>query len=76
VLQGNRERQYPKASTNVIQAKISHQVEYAVKVQCRLDRRKYPTGRKVTVEEMNEVNIKRDVFHGEWNYTIKPNSNH
>jgi hypothetical protein len=21
---------------------------------------------------MNEVNMKRDVFHGEWNYIIKP----
>ncbi len=47
-----------------------------LKVRCRLDRRKYPTGRKVTVEEMNEVNMKRDVFHGEWNYIIKPNIDH
>ena len=31
-----------------------------------------PTGRKITAEEMNEVNMKRDVFHGEWNYIIKP----
>jgi len=43
-----------------------------LKVRCRLDRRKYPTGRKVTAEEMNEVNMKRDAFHGEWNYTIQP----
>ena len=43
-----------------------------LKVRCRLDRRKYPTGRKITAEEMNEVNMKRDVFHGEWNYIIKP----
>ena len=46
-----------------------------LKVKCRLDRRKYPTGRKVTAEEMNEVNMKRDEFHGEWNYIIKPNNN-
>jgi len=44
-----------------------------LKVRCRLDRRKYPTGRKVTVEEMNEINMKRDKFHGEWNYAISPN---
>jgi hypothetical protein len=37
-------------------------------VSCRLDRRKYPTGRKVTAEEMNNVNLYPDIFHGEWNY--------
>ena len=41
-------------------------------VTCRLDRRKYPTGRKVTAEEMKQVNICPDKFHGEWNYVIKP----
>ena len=39
---------------------------------CRLDRREYPTGRKVTTEEMNQVNLYPDEFHGEWNYVIKP----
>ena len=43
-----------------------------LQVTCRLDRRKYPTGRKVTVEEMKHINIKRNRFHGEWNYMIKP----
>ena len=41
-------------------------------VTCRLDRRKYPTGRKVTAEEMKQINIYPDKFHGEWNYVIKP----
>ncbi len=43
-----------------------------LKVTCRLDRRKYPTGRKITEEEMASVNLKRDKFHGDWNYAIKP----
>jgi len=41
-------------------------------VTCRLDRRKYPVGRKVTDAEMHNLNLERDVFHGEWNYTIRP----
>jgi DDE family transposase len=41
-------------------------------VMCRLDRRKYPTGRKVTAKEMKQVNVYPDKFHGEWNYVIKP----
>ena len=43
-----------------------------LQVTCRLDRRKYPTGRKVTDEEINRVNLKKNKFHGEWNYTISP----
>jgi len=41
-------------------------------VTCRLDRRKYPTGRRVSREEMEQVNLRRNTFHGEWNYTIEP----
>jgi len=43
-----------------------------LKVMCRLDRRTYPTGRKVTDEEMERVNLERSKFHGDWNYTIRP----
>ena len=39
-----------------------------LKVTCRLDRRKYPTGRKVSKEEMKGINLQPDRFHGEWNY--------
>ena len=44
-------------------------------VTCRLDRRKYPTGRKVTTEELSQLNLQRDKFHGEWNYVIRPRAN-
>ena len=43
-----------------------------LKVKCRLDRRKYHTGRKVTDQEMKRVNLERNKFHGDWNYVIKP----
>jgi hypothetical protein len=43
-----------------------------LKVKCRLDRGKYPTGRKVSDEEMQQVNVQRNRFHGEWNYVIQP----
>jgi hypothetical protein len=44
-----------------------------LKVTCRLDRRKYPTGREVSDAQMQCVNLERNKFHGEWNYLIKPN---
>ena len=43
-----------------------------LKVTCRLDRRKYPVGQKVSEEEMAAINIVPDPFHGEWNYVIHP----
>jgi hypothetical protein len=43
-------------------------------VTCRLDRRRYPVGQKVTDEEMATVNLVPHTFHGEWNYTVKPGS--
>jgi hypothetical protein len=45
-----------------------------LKVTCRLDRRKYPIGRRVSNQEMKQVNVQRNPFHGEWNYVIRPNS--
>ena len=41
-------------------------------VTCRLDRRKYPVGRKITADDMKQVNLQRHRFHGEWNYVIRP----
>ncbi len=43
-------------------------------VTCRLDRRRYQPGRKVTQEEMATINIKPSRFHGEWNYVIRPHT--
>lgn len=43
-----------------------------LKVVCRLDRRKYPVGRKVSKEELDSIHLKLDRFHGEWNYKIMP----
>jgi hypothetical protein len=43
-----------------------------LKVTCRLDRRKYRTGRKITKDEMKQLYLHPDKFHGEWNYVIKP----
>jgi len=43
-----------------------------LKVTCRLDRRRYPTGKKVSDEEIATVNLTPHAFHGEWNYSIHP----
>lgn len=43
-----------------------------LKVTCRLDRRKYQVGRKVSNDEVMQVRLTRNKFHGDWNYTIYP----
>jgi len=44
-------------------------------VTCRLDRRQYPVGKKITAQELASLNLVPDTFHGEWNYTIRPKQN-
>lgn len=46
--------------------------EAGLSVQCQLDTNTYPTGRKVSDEEMATLSLQPDLFHGEWNYTILP----
>ena len=43
-----------------------------LKVRCELDRRQYQKGLEVSDEQLAQVRIERDEFHGDWNYTIRP----
>jgi transposase len=43
-----------------------------LKVHAEIDDRSYPAGIKVPDEEMDLINIRREQFHGEWNYEILP----
>ena len=44
-----------------------------LEIRCEIDEGEYKKGRKVSDAELDVVNIERDSFHGEWNYTILPN---
>jgi hypothetical protein len=43
-----------------------------LEIKAELDGGSYPTGREVTDQQMEGLSIKREKFHGEWNYTIRP----
>lgn len=45
-----------------------------LEVHCWLDEGQYKTGRKVTDDEMQSIRLKRNSFHGDWNYEIQPQS--
>lgn len=49
--------------------------ETGLAIRSELDVGSYPTGRKVTEEQINGLSIKKEKFHGEWNYTILPQTN-
>jgi len=42
-------------------------------VKSKLDSNLYEKGQKISDEELESIKIKRDNFHGEWNYVISPN---
>lgn len=44
-------------------------------VRAELDTAEYPLRVAITEKELDSICIERDDFHGEWNYTIKPNTN-
>ena len=44
-----------------------------LRIQAKLNRRRYPTGIKVSDAELAQVNLKPARFHGEWNYSVRPN---
>ena len=46
--------------------------EAGLRVQASLDTATYASGIKITDEELAQVRIERDSFHGEWNYTVFP----
>jgi hypothetical protein len=56
----------------IVQLIAATTTDTGLKVQCEIDPNTYPAGVKVTDAEMDEINIHRHHFHGDWNYTIKP----
>lgn len=53
----------------------STKTETGLTVRAQLDTEEYPTGRQVSEEELAEIDLRRDSFHGDWNYAIFPREN-
>ena len=66
-------RATPLTSLEVVLELISHTTtNEGLTVVAVKDSHIYPTGRKVTDDEVAALNLVREAFHGEWNYTIFP----
>jgi hypothetical protein len=63
----------PLISHEVIVNLIAHTTtQQGLTIQAALDTGCYPTGIKITDQELDQVKLKKAKFHGEWNYTIMP----
>ena len=66
-------RGQPPTSLKVIVSLIAGTTtRKGLKVHAEIDPRPYPPGIGVPDAEMAQINIRRDEFHGEWNYQILP----
>ena len=66
-------RAMPLVSLYVVIALIAATTtKKGLSVRCELDPNTYPKGIKVPDAEMATLNITRDAFHPEWNYSIAP----
>ena len=41
-------------------------------VRARIDKRRYPTGKKIPKKEFKTINLEPDEWRGDWNYVIRP----
>ena len=56
----------------VVQSIANTTTRQGLTIRAELDENEYPTGIKVTDEQMAALSLSRDHFHGDWNYTISP----
>lgn len=59
---------------NIVQLIAATTTDTGLQVRCEIDPNTYPAGIKVSDADMAAISILRHKFHGDWNYTIKPNS--
>ena len=60
----------------VVNLVSSTRTEEGLEVHCQLDEKDYPKGRKISDAQMASLRIKRNAFHGDWNYEILPRRSH
>ncbi|HAR79223.1 MAG TPA: ISAzo13 family transposase [Succinivibrionaceae bacterium] len=59
----------------VVNLIASTTTKQGLKIRCEIDQKEYEKGVKITEEELAKLNIIPNDWHGEWNYTIKPQKN-
>ena len=63
------------AATGVSRRAAATSTKTGLKVKAQIDTNRYPSGLKVSDQELAAVNLERNAFHGGWNYKISPSTN-
>jgi len=67
-------RARPLTAYEVVLELIKHtKTKTGLRIEAALDKNHYETKRKITDEQMKQLNMYGDEFHPEWNYSIGPN---
>jgi hypothetical protein len=56
----------------IIQLIAATKTDTGLKIRCAIDEQHYPKGIKVAKAALKSLNIVHADFHGDWNYTIRP----
>ena len=67
----------PLTSYEIVVALIANtRTQAGLRVTAELDTARFPLGRTATTRDLAALSLQRHVFHGEWNYSLKPRSEH
>jgi len=58
--------------TCIVESIANTTTSTGLRIRAELDQTIYKTGKKPSRQQMDTINIRRHEFHGEWNYTISP----
>jgi hypothetical protein len=56
----------------IVQLIAATKTRSGLTVKAYMDKRKYKKGIRVSKNELEKMNIEKEAFHGEWNYSVKP----
>ena len=60
----------------VVNLVSSTRTEEGLEVHCWLDESEYEKGRKIKDEQFKSIRLRKNKFHGDWNYEILPQQKH
>jgi hypothetical protein len=56
----------------IVQLISATKTKKGLTVKCQLDPNQYEKGIVISKEQFSKIKLSKDAFHGEWNYTIRP----
>jgi len=62
----------PRSYETIIELIGNTRTKNGLKISTDIDMRLYETGKEISDEDLGKINLVKDEFDGNWNYTIGP----